>query len=119
MSNAPSNQSTLPYHVRITGPGMDWSMLVGDVDDIEVIIKVIEKMTRLIMNSAPSAAAPSKRHLPDEGVLAAAEGAVPVAEHETFSNDPRPRYQCPVEGCPANHESKWQVCSVPETGLKP
>lgn len=24
--------------------------------------------------------------------------------------DPKPRYQCFVEGCPAEHESKWQVC---------
>lgn len=27
------------------------------------------------------------------------------------TEDPKPQYSCFVEGCPGDHESKWQVCS--------
>lgn len=113
-----SNLRLAPYHVRITGPGLDWSMTVGDADDIEVIIKVIEKMTRLIIatDSAPSAADPSKRHLLSEDGLSATVGAVASYAERGISNDPQPRYQCPVPGCPANHTGKFQVCGAVETG---
>jgi hypothetical protein len=38
------------YCVRITGPGIDHSVLIADLDDFEVLNAIIAKMRRYVAN---------------------------------------------------------------------
>jgi hypothetical protein len=128
MSNVPSKTVSIPEQIRdylcsggLFNPEMMdhdkvRDLLVAARDEID---RLRAALRRIAEHNHPKVDAQGSVSIWQSGCPACAPTttAREALGPETISNDPKPMYQCPVEGCPANHESKWQVCSVPNQGV--